>query len=82
MRLETRATGSIPDSRGINLYHADRDARLLFRHYLPEALFNHLEPVFERLGSLAGDHLDKLATTLLGSERGHTPTRGALLSAT
>lgn len=63
MRLETRAAGSIPDSRGINLYHADRDARLLFRHYLPEALFDHLEPVFERLGSLAGDHLDRLATT-------------------
>ena len=55
--------GTIPDSRGINLYRVDRDAAALFRHYLPSKLFAHLEPVFDRLGALAGGRLDELATT-------------------
>ncbi len=62
MRVDINETGSIPDSRGINLYRADRDAAALFAHYLPKDLFAHLEPVFDRLGSLAGDHLDQLAS--------------------
>jgi acyl-CoA dehydrogenase len=64
LRVDDESLGSaIPDSRGLNLYRADRDAGVLFKHYLPQALFRHLEPVFERIGSLAGDHLDQLAAT-------------------
>jgi acyl-CoA dehydrogenase len=62
MRADFAETGSIPDSRGINIYRADRDAAVLFAHYLPKNLFAHLEPIFDRLGSLAGDHLDRLAS--------------------
>ncbi|HEX7966965.1 MAG TPA: acyl-CoA dehydrogenase family protein [Stellaceae bacterium] len=53
--------GAIPDSHGINLYRADRDAAALFAHYLPDALYRHLDPHFDRLGALAGSHLDDLA---------------------
>ncbi len=53
--------GAIPDSHGINLYRADRDAAALFAHYLRDALFRHLDPHFDRLGTLAGGHLDDLA---------------------
>jgi acyl-CoA dehydrogenase len=53
--------GAIPDSRGINLYRADPDAAALFAHYLPDALFRHLEPTFDYLGGLAGGTLDQLA---------------------
>jgi acyl-CoA dehydrogenase len=62
MRVAPLETGPIPDSRGLNLYRVDRDAAALFAHYLPSDLFAHLEPVFDRLGSLAGDHLDRLAS--------------------
>jgi alkylation response protein AidB-like acyl-CoA dehydrogenase len=61
MKADIDLAGSIPDSRGINLYRADRDAAALFAHYLPDALFRHLEPVFDRLGGLAGGKLDELA---------------------
>jgi acyl-CoA dehydrogenase len=53
--------GAIPDAHGVNLYRADRDAAALFAHYLPAALFRHLEPHFDRLGALAGGRLDDLA---------------------
>jgi acyl-CoA dehydrogenase len=62
MRVAPLKTGPIPDSRGLNLYRVDRDAAALFAYYLPKDLFAHLEPVFDRLGSLAGDHLDRLAS--------------------
>jgi len=62
MKADIDLAGSaIPDSRGINLYRADRDAAALFAHYLPDALFRHLEPTFDRLGGLAGGQLDELA---------------------
>lgn len=54
--------GAIPDARGMNAYRADPDAAALFAHYLPKALFEHLEPTFDRLGALAGGHLDELAS--------------------
>lgn len=62
MHADLAETGSIPDSRGINIYRADGDAALLFAHYLPNDLFVHLEPIFDRLGALAGDRLDQLAS--------------------
>jgi acyl-CoA dehydrogenase len=61
MHADFAETGSIPDSRGINIYRADRDAAPLFAYYLPKILFAHLEPIFDRLGGLAGDRLDRLA---------------------
>ncbi len=61
MMSDVDLEGSIPDSRGLNLYHVDRDAAVLFSHYLPDALFRHLAPTFDRLGGLAGGRLDELA---------------------
>ena len=61
MKADIDLSGAIPDSRGTNLYRADRDAAALFAHYLPRPLFRHLEPTFDRLGGLAGGHLDELA---------------------
>lgn len=63
MQLAVMDTGLIPDSRGLNLYRADRDAAALFAHYLPADLFRHLAPHFDRLGALAGGRLDELAST-------------------
>jgi len=62
MKADIDLSGAIPDSRGINLYRADRDAAALFAHYLPRPLFRHLEPTFDRLGGLAGGQLDELAS--------------------
>lgn len=61
MRTGLAAIARIPNSTGSNLYRVDRDAGALFRYYLPDDLFRHLEPTFERLGALAGDRLDRLA---------------------
>jgi alkylation response protein AidB-like acyl-CoA dehydrogenase len=52
---------AIPDSRGLNLYLADRDLDALVGLYVPEALHRHLRPHLVALGSLAGDHLDEMA---------------------
>ena len=62
MRADFAETRSIPDTRGINIYRADRDAAPLFAHYLPKDLFAYLEPIFDHLGGLAGDRLDRLAS--------------------
>jgi alkylation response protein AidB-like acyl-CoA dehydrogenase len=62
MTQAAEVASAIPDSRGLNLYQADRDAAALFAHYLPGPLFRHLEPHFERLGALAGGRLDELAS--------------------
>ncbi len=55
------AAAAIPDNRGANLYRADPEYARLLALYLPQALFSHLEPHFERLGALAGGRLDELA---------------------
>jgi acyl-CoA dehydrogenase len=58
------AQGSaLPDSRGLNLYAADPSYAALLALYLPAALHAHLQPHFERLGTLAGSELDALAHT-------------------
>jgi acyl-CoA dehydrogenase len=61
-RLTVSALSAVPDARGINLFSADADARALFALYLPADLNAHLQPHFERLGALAGDSLDTLAS--------------------
>jgi acyl-CoA dehydrogenase len=50
-----------PDTSGMNFYHADPALKDLLRLHLPDALFRHIEPHLERLGELAGGHLDECA---------------------
>jgi acyl-CoA dehydrogenase len=50
-----------PDTSGMNFYRADPALADLMRIYLPEALFRHVEPHLDRLGQLAGGHLDECA---------------------
>jgi acyl-CoA dehydrogenase len=50
-----------PDTSGMNFYRADPALADLLRIYLPEALFRHVEPHLDRLGQLAGGHLDECA---------------------
>jgi acyl-CoA dehydrogenase len=50
-----------PDTSGMNFYRADPALADLLRIHLPEALVRHIEPQLDRLGSLAGGHLDECA---------------------
>jgi acyl-CoA dehydrogenase len=50
-----------PDTSGMNFYRADPALTDLLRIHLPEALFRHIEPHLDRLGELAGGHLDECA---------------------
>src|SRR3984885_11910460 len=50
-----------PDTTGMNFFRADPTLADLLRIHLPEALFRHIEPHLERLGGLAGGHLDECA---------------------
>jgi acyl-CoA dehydrogenase len=50
-----------PDTTGMNFYRADPALADLLRIYLPDALFRHIEPHLDRLGALAGGHLDECA---------------------
>lgn len=63
MSLVATNTNVVPDARGLNLFRADQDAAAIFSMYLPASLYEHLEPGFDRLGLLAGGHLDELAAT-------------------
>jgi hypothetical protein len=45
----------------MNFYRADPALADLLRIHLPDVLFRHLEPHLERLGALAGGHLDECA---------------------
>jgi len=50
-----------PDTSGMNFYRADSSLTDLLRIHLPDALFRHIEPHLDRLGALAGGHLDECA---------------------
>lgn len=50
-----------PDTTGMNFYRADPALADLLRIHLPENLFRHIEPHLDRLGELAGGHLDECA---------------------
>ena len=50
-----------PDTTGMNFYRADPALTDLLRLHLPDALFRHIEPHLDRLGELAGGHLDECA---------------------
>ena len=50
-----------PDTSGMNFYRADPALSDLLRIHLPDRLFHHIEPHLDRLGELAGGHLDECA---------------------
>jgi alkylation response protein AidB-like acyl-CoA dehydrogenase len=50
-----------PDTSGMNFYRADPALTDLLRLHLTEPLFRHIEPHLDRLGALAGGHLDECA---------------------
>ncbi|MFO1111904.1 MAG: acyl-CoA dehydrogenase family protein [Bradyrhizobium sp.] len=50
-----------PDTTGMNFYRADPALTDLLRLHLPEATFRHIEPHLDRLGAMAGGHLDECA---------------------
>jgi acyl-CoA dehydrogenase len=50
-----------PDTSGMNFYRADPALADLLRIHLSEKLFRHMEPHLDRLGGLAGGHLDECA---------------------
>jgi alkylation response protein AidB-like acyl-CoA dehydrogenase len=58
---DPRSSLLAPDTSGMNFYHADPSLSDLLRIHLPEALFRHIEPHLDRLGGLAGGHLDECA---------------------
>ncbi len=47
-----------PDTTGMNFYRADPALADLLRIHLSDNLFRHIEPHLDRLGALAGGHLD------------------------
>src|SRR5690606_30528489 len=51
----------IPDSRGINLFHADPYMDDLLKAYLPKAIYEHVVTHFHELGASAGAELDEAA---------------------
>jgi len=50
-----------PDTTGLNFYRADPALADLLRIHLDDRLFRHIEPHLDRLGGLAGGHLDECA---------------------
>jgi alkylation response protein AidB-like acyl-CoA dehydrogenase len=50
-----------PDTSGMNFYRADPALADLLRIHLSDDLFRHIEPHLDRLGGLAGGHLDECA---------------------
>jgi alkylation response protein AidB-like acyl-CoA dehydrogenase len=50
-----------PDTTGMNFFRADPALADLLRIHLSDALFRHIEPHLDRLGELAGGHLDECA---------------------
>ena len=49
------------DTSGMNFYRADPALTDLLRIHLSDELFRHIEPHLDRLGGLAGGHLDECA---------------------
>src|ERR1700675_4105067 len=50
-----------PDTSAMNFFRADPALTDLLRIHLPDVLFRHIEPHLDRLGALAGGHLDECA---------------------
>jgi alkylation response protein AidB-like acyl-CoA dehydrogenase len=50
-----------PDTTGLNFFRADPSLVDLLQIHLPQKLVDHIRPHLDRLGALAGDHLDACA---------------------
>jgi acyl-CoA dehydrogenase len=50
-----------PDTTGLNFFRADPSLVDLLQIHLPEKIVSHITPHLDRLGALAGDHLDTCA---------------------
>jgi acyl-CoA dehydrogenase len=62
IRNSSSTTGdAVPDQYGADLYTTDPQFQRLLSLYLPADLLAHLRPRLQRLGELAGGHLDDLA---------------------
>jgi alkylation response protein AidB-like acyl-CoA dehydrogenase len=59
--LDCRSALLAPDTSGMNFYRADPALADLLRIHLGQELFRHIEPHLDRLGGLAGGHLDECA---------------------
>ena len=60
--LSSISTGAIaPDTTGLNFFRADRSLSDLLELHLAPELWRHIAPHLDRLGALAGDHLDACA---------------------
>jgi acyl-CoA dehydrogenase len=57
----TQVHRNIPDSAGYNAFRADPDFADILLLYLAPDLFARLVPQFDRMGALAGGHLEQLA---------------------
>lgn len=57
----SRNNAIAPDTTGLNFFAADTSLKDLLTIHLPEPLVAHITPHLDRLGALAGDHLDTCA---------------------
>ncbi len=57
----SRANAIAPDTTGLNFFTVDRSLQDLLAIHLPAKLVEHITPHLDRLGGLAGDHLDTCA---------------------
>ena len=58
MHIAPQGAEAVPDSAGLNFFHADPWGAAMARLYLPADLFAHLAPHFSALGALVGGALD------------------------
>lgn len=59
--IRTGSSAIAPDTTGQNFYALDRSLQDLLAIHVPEKLLAHITPHLQRLGALAGDHLDRCA---------------------
>lgn len=50
-----------PDCHGLNFFEIDKSLQSLLEIYLPDDLREHMTPVFQKLGEVAGNRLDDLS---------------------
>ena len=58
MHIAPQGAAAVPDSAGLNFFHADPWGAAMARLYLPAPLYAHLEPHLATLGGLVGGALD------------------------
>lgn len=63
MHIAPQGAAAVPDSRGLNFFHADPWGAAMAGLYLPPDLYAHLEPHLTALGALAGGALEEEAHT-------------------